>query len=104
MTQHGGAADHQALAQVFAAVPPVNSIKSAVGHTLGAAGALEAVVCVRALETDTIPPTAGLASPDPACAALDLVHGGPRTARVDVVLSTSSGFAGANAALVLTAA
>jgi 3-oxoacyl-(acyl-carrier-protein) synthase len=48
-----------------------------------------------------IPPTAGLEHPDPACAALDLVHGEARRQPVAVALSSSSGFAGANAALVL---
>jgi 3-oxoacyl-(acyl-carrier-protein) synthase len=104
-TPYNDAMEARALARVLGSRRvPVNSIKGAVGHTLGAAGALEAVLCVRALETGAIPPTAGLANPDPACAALDLVHGAPRSARVDVVLSTSSGFAGANAALVLAAA
>jgi 3-oxoacyl-[acyl-carrier-protein] synthase II len=81
---------------------PVNSIKGAVGHTLGAAGALEAVLCVRVLETGEVPPTAGLEDVDPACATLDLVYGTPRRVAARAVVSTSSGFAGANAALVLT--
>ena len=60
---------------------PVNSIKGAIGHTLGAAGALEAVMCVEMLRTGVIPPTAGLRELDPACAALDVVYGAPRTKR-----------------------
>jgi len=82
----------------------VNSIKGAIGHTLGAAGAFETVLCVSAMETGLVPPTAGLAHVDPACAALDLVHGAARTTPVRISVSTSSGFAGANAALVLAAA
>jgi 3-oxoacyl-(acyl-carrier-protein) synthase len=80
---------------------PVNSIKGAIGHTLGAAGALEAVMCVEVLRTGTIPATTGLSDLDPACATLDVVKGTPRHGEIRVVLSTSSGFAGANAALVL---
>jgi len=79
---------------------PVNSIKGAIGHTLGAAGAFEAVLCVQAVQAGVIPPTAGLANVDPACAALDLVEGSARVRHVDVALSTSSGFAGTNAALI----
>jgi 3-oxoacyl-[acyl-carrier-protein] synthase II len=79
----------------------VDSIKGAIGHTLGAAGAFEAVVCVEALRAGAIPPTTGLVDVDPACADLDLVQGAARERRVAVALSTSSGFAGTNAALVL---
>ena len=80
---------------------PVNGIKGAIGHTLGAAGAFEAVLCVETLGRGTIPPTAGLREVDPACAGLDLVREEPRRQDVRVAVSTSSGFAGANAALVL---
>lgn len=86
-----------------AAAVPVNSIKGALGHTLGAAGALEAVMAVRVLEEQAIPPTAGHEQLDPEI-RLDVVHGAARRARVRAVLSTSSGFGGVNAALVLTAA
>ncbi len=80
---------------------PVNSIKGAVGHTLGAAGAIEALLCTLVLERGEIPPTAGFEEPDPEC-ALDVVAGSPRPlpASVRYVLSTSSAFAGTNAALV----
>lgn len=79
---------------------PVNSIKGTLGHTLGAAGALEAVMAVRVLEDQLIPPTAGHIERDPEI-ALDVVAGAPRAARIATVLSTSSGFGGVNAALVL---
>ncbi|MCW5892365.1 MAG: beta-ketoacyl-[acyl-carrier-protein] synthase family protein [bacterium] len=103
-TVYNDAMEAAALGRVFAEHRvPVNSIKGAIGHTLGAAGAFEAVMCVQALATGCIPPTAGLEEPDPACAAIDLVRGAARSAPVAVALSTSSGFAGANAALVLGA-
>jgi 3-oxoacyl-[acyl-carrier-protein] synthase II len=92
----------RALVQVFGeCATPVNSIKGAIGHTLGAAGAFEAALCVEVLARGLIPPTAGLREIDPACAGLDLVRGKARRGDVRVALSTSSGFAGANAALVL---
>ena len=94
----------KALALVFGAlIPPVNSIKSAVGHTLGAAGALEALLCVRTLETGLITPTPGLNEQDPEI-ALDVVRDQPRRVSARAVLSTSSGFGGTNAAIVLRAA
>jgi len=80
---------------------PVNSIKGAIGHTLGAAGAFEAILCLQVLAEGFVPPTAGLATVDPACAGLDLVYGEPRRHPAETAVSTSSGFAGVNAALVL---
>jgi 3-oxoacyl-[acyl-carrier-protein] synthase II len=81
---------------------PVHSIKSALGHTLGAAGALEAVVCVRAIETGLVPPTVGHSERDPEI-DLDVVAGAARSVAIRTALSTSSGFGGTNAAIVLGA-
>jgi 3-oxoacyl-[acyl-carrier-protein] synthase II len=78
----------------------VSSTKSATGHLLGAAGAVEAIFSVRALETGWLPPTINLDHPDPAC-ALDHVAHEPRRAEPRVALSNSFGFGGTNAALVL---
>ena len=101
-TVYNDAMEAAAIARVFGPrAVPVNSVKGAVGHALGAAGALEAVVCVQAIAHGVVPPTAGLRELDPACAVLDVVAGAPRAGAVDVALSTSSGFAGANAAVVL---
>jgi len=82
---------------------PVNSIKGALGHTMGAAAALEAIMCWLAAREGLIPPTAGLEEPDPLC-DLDYVPGTCRAARPRLMLSTSLGFGGCNAALVLEAA
>ena len=102
-TRYNDAMEARALATVFGEWrPPVNSIKGAIGHTLGAAGAFEAVMCVEVLATGVVPPTAGLEEVDPDCAALELVHGTALRCAPAVALSTSSGFAGANAALVLS--
>ncbi len=82
---------------------PVSSIKSMVGHSLGAIGSLEIAASVLAIRHDVVPPTANLHEPDPAC-DLDYV---PLTARewpVDTVLTVGSGFGGFQSAMVLTAA
>jgi 3-oxoacyl-[acyl-carrier-protein] synthase II len=79
---------------------PVHGLKGAIGHTLGAAGALEAVLCVRVLESGVLPPTAGHRTRDPLI-PLDIIAGTPRTERVRACVSTSSGFGGANVALVV---
>jgi 3-oxoacyl-[acyl-carrier-protein] synthase II len=84
--------------------PPVSSCKGATGHSLGAAGAIEAVACVEALRRGALPPTLGLEEIDPECAA-DHVAGAPREAPdLQVALSNSFGFGGQNATLVLAAA
>jgi 3-oxoacyl-[acyl-carrier-protein] synthase II len=81
---------------------PVNSIKGSIGHTMGAAAALEAVMCLMAAREGVVPQTLGLEEPDPAC-ELDHVIGSPRAVRPRISLSTSLGFGGCNAALVLEA-
>ncbi len=96
----------KAMALVFgarASSTPLNSIKSALGHTLGAAAALEAIACVRTLETGLVPPTPGCEELDPEI-ALDVVRGAARPVTARVALSTASGFGGTNAAIVLSAA
>jgi 3-oxoacyl-[acyl-carrier-protein] synthase II len=79
---------------------PVSSTKGMTGHMLGAAGAVEAIFCVRALETGLLPPTINLDKPDPACSLDHVVHKA-RTVRAEVALSNSFGFGGTNAALLL---
>jgi 3-oxoacyl-[acyl-carrier-protein] synthase II len=79
---------------------PVSSSKAQLGHTLGAAGAIEAVITALAVERQVCPPTAGLEEPDPAC---DLVHvpGRGRESRVRAALSSSFGFGGMDTVLLL---
>ena len=72
------------------------------GHLLGAAGAVEALFCIRALETGIIPPTINLDNQDPAC-DLDYTPNVAREARVRTVLSNSFGFGGTNGSLILRA-
>jgi 3-oxoacyl-[acyl-carrier-protein] synthase II len=79
---------------------PVSSTKSMIGHTLGAAGAIEAVASLLALSRGFIPPTVHSHRPDPAC-DLDYVTEGARQATLGVVLSNSFAFGGNNTSLVL---
>lgn len=78
---------------------PVSSTKASIGHLLGAAGAVEAVVCLMGLREQWLPPTSTLQTPDPAC--LFPIVTRPTDARFDYALTNSFGFGGANATLVL---
>lgn len=79
---------------------PISSTKSVMGHLLGAAGAIEAIVCALTIVNGVVHPTTNLTNHDPDC-DLDYVPGKPREARVNVALSNSFGFGGHNSALVL---
>lgn len=81
---------------------PVSSNKSMIGHTLTAAGAIEAVFSVLTIQTGTIPPTINYDNPDPAI-VMDVVPNVKREASVSSVLSSSFGFGGQNTCLVMTA-
>jgi 3-oxoacyl-[acyl-carrier-protein] synthase II len=93
-----------AIKQVFngsAMPPPVSSTKSHIGHLLGAAGAVEALVCVEAVRRGVLPPTINYEQPDPEC-DLDYVPEGPREAPgLELALSNSFGFGGQNACLAV---
>lgn len=80
---------------------PISAHKSMVGHTLGAGGALEAVVALLSMRDQKIHPTINLEQPDAECLGLDLVPHTARAARVETVLSNSFGLGGQNACLVL---
>lgn len=79
---------------------PVSSTKSMIGHSLGAAGSLEAIVAVKTIQDGVIHPTINYETPDPDC-DLDYVPNTAREADVDLVLSNSFGFGGQNACLVI---
>jgi 3-oxoacyl-[acyl-carrier-protein] synthase II len=102
-TQAGDLAESEAIRQVYgarAATIPVTSIKGALGHCMGASGALESVVAVRTISDQVIPPTRNYRTPDEAI-RLDVVHGAARRADIGVVAKHSFGLGGQNACLIL---
>jgi act minimal PKS ketosynthase (KS/KS alpha) len=79
---------------------PVSSIKSMIGHSLGAIGSIEIAACALAIEHDLVPPTANLHEPDPEC-DLDYVPLRARELATNTVLTVGSGFGGFQSAMVL---
>ena len=99
-TELGDAAESGAIRAVFGdEAPPVSSTKSMTGHLLGGAAALEAIACIRALETGVLPPTINYEVPDPAC-DLDYVPNVARRTDPKIAMSNSFGFGGHNATIV----
>ena len=78
----------------------ISSTKSMIGHSLGAAGAIEAIVCLKALDDQIVPPTINYEQPDPEC-DLDCVPNRARRMPVHVALSNSMGLGGHNASLLM---
>lgn len=96
------AAEAAAITHVFGDTPPaVTSFKGVTGHSLGAAGAIEAVGIVAGIQRGQIPPTAGYANVDPEMAPIDLVVGSARDWTPAPVLSNSFGFGGHNGCIVI---
>jgi 3-oxoacyl-[acyl-carrier-protein] synthase II len=103
-TRVGDAVETRAIKTVFGSDAyqiPVSATKSMIGHTLGAAGAMGALICVLALGDQYIPPTINLEQPDPDC-DLDYVPGEGRPAKIKTAMSNSFGFGSCNVALVLS--
>jgi 3-oxoacyl-[acyl-carrier-protein] synthase II len=104
-TPQGDIAETMAIKAVFgerAWQIAISSTKSMTGHTLGAAGAVESVVTVMAIERAMIPPTTNYYNPDPQC-DLDYVPNSPRPAKIRVALNNSFGFGGTNTTLAFRA-
>ncbi len=102
-TPQGDTAETKAIKDVFgdhAYRLAVSSTKSMMGHTFGAAGAIEAIMCVLALHDGLLPPTINYREPDPEC-DLDYVPNEARAARVDVALSNAMGLGGHNGCVLL---
>jgi 3-oxoacyl-[acyl-carrier-protein] synthase II len=105
-TSQGDVAETQGIKRVFgerAAKIAVSSTKSMTGHTLGAAGAIESVFTVLAIERGIIPPTINQEHPDPEC-DLDYVPNQARPAKIRIALNNSFGFGGTNTTLAFRAA
>lgn len=105
-TPVGDGIECTAVKRLFA--PAIDSIsmsstKSAIGHALGAAGALEAIYATKALETGILPPTLNLENIDEACQGIDLVPLKAKEKKVTAALSNSFGFGGTNASLIIKA-
>ncbi|HTL59493.1 MAG TPA: beta-ketoacyl-ACP synthase II [Candidatus Limnocylindrales bacterium] len=101
-TPQGDIAETEAIKVIFgdhARKVAVSSTKGATGHMLGAAGAVEMIVCAKAIQTDTVPPTINYEFPDPEC-DLDYVPNTARHVRVNAVVNNSFGFGGHNASLI----
>ena len=104
-TQYNDRSETQAIKNVFGEHARdallVSSTKSMTGHLLGAAGAIEAAACCKAIESGLVPPTINYEEPDPEC-DLDYVPNEARSLSIDLAMSNNSGFGGHNASLIFS--
>jgi 3-oxoacyl-[acyl-carrier-protein] synthase II len=101
-TTVGDTIEAAAISTSLGTTATVTAPKGAIGHLLGAAGAVEAIIAIQTIRTGLVPPTRNLEERDPAV-ALDVVAGAPRQQAVRAALNNSFGFGGQNASLILTA-
>jgi 3-oxoacyl-[acyl-carrier-protein] synthase II len=99
-TQHGDVAESLATCKLFGNQVPVSSLKSYMGHTLGACGALEAWMSIEMMRSGWFAPTINLASVDPACAELDYIVNQGRVLDCEYVMSNNFAFGGINTSLI----
>jgi 3-oxoacyl-[acyl-carrier-protein] synthase II len=99
-TMHGDIAESHATAQVFGAQVPISSLKSYMGHTLGACGALEAWISIQMMREGWFAPTINLDEVDPRCAELDYIRGEGRELDCEHVMSNNFAFGGINTSLI----
>ena len=99
-TQQGDIAESQATAQMFGKTMPVSSLKSYMGHTLGACGALEAWITIEMMREGWFAPTINLERVDPLCAELDYIMGEGRQLQCEYVMSNNFAFGGINTSLI----
>ncbi|MFC3107947.1 beta-ketoacyl-ACP synthase [Undibacterium arcticum] len=99
-TQQGDIAESHATAKVFGDVMPISSLKSYMGHTLGACGALEAWISIEMMRDGWFAPTINLENVDPQCAELDYITGQGRALQTDYVMSNNFAFGGINTSLI----
>lgn len=99
-TEQGDLAEAQATHMVFGAGTPISSLKSYLGHTLGACGALEAWMTIEMMRDGWFAPTINLETPDPRCAPLDHIIGAARGLDVEYAMSNNFAFGGINTSLI----
>ncbi|HUR28283.1 MAG TPA: beta-ketoacyl-ACP synthase, partial [Planctomycetota bacterium] len=99
-TETGDIAESQATARVFGARVPVSTLKGAMGHTLGACGALEAWMSIEMMREGWCAPTLNLENVDPRCGDVDFVRGACRDVRMERVMSNNFAFGGVNTSLI----
>ncbi len=99
-TAQGDVAESNATLQVFGTGVPVSSLKSYMGHTLGACGALEAWISIEMMREGWFAPTINLDAVDPQCAPLDFIAGEGRALRCEYVMSNNFAFGGINTSLI----
>ena len=99
-TQHGDIAESHATARVFGNQIPISSLKSYMGHTLGACGALEAWISIEMMREGWFAPTVNLHQLDPNCAQLDYITGEGRALQCEYVMSNNFAFGGINTSLI----
>lgn len=99
-TQQGDVAESQATAQMFGKAVPISSLKSYMGHTLGACGALEAWISIKMMREGWFAPTINLENIDPQCAELDYIMGEGRQLQCEYVMSNNFAFGGINTSLI----
>lgn len=102
-TTFNDATEGTAISQLFGSRVPVSSTKSMMGHSLGAAGAIEAVFSILALRNQFLPPNINYVTPDPSW-ALNIVANEAREAKLRAAMSNSFGFGGTNASVIVQAA
>jgi 3-oxoacyl-[acyl-carrier-protein] synthase II len=102
-TDRGDVAESHATASVLGAQVPISSMKSYVGHTLGACGALESWWAIEMMREGWFAPTINLQEPDPECAALDYITGEGRRLDATYVMNNNFAFGGINTSLIFKA-
>ena len=100
-TEAGDIAESHATRATFGRAVPITSLKSFVGHALGACGSIEAMLGLRMLAEGWIAPTLNLESPDPRCADLDYIRDAPRATDCQVFMTNNFAFGGINTSLVI---
>lgn len=102
-TDRGDIAESQATARVFGSTQPISSLKSYLGHTLGACGAIESWASIMMMREGWFAPTLNLETIDPACAALDYIRGEGREMHAEYVMNNNFAFGGINTSIIFKA-